>query len=210
MRHWILALSLLVGSVPHAAAQVSFSGAISGISIGINLPVYPEFVQISGYPVYYAPRVPTNYFFYDGLYWVYQNDNWYASSWYNGPWWVIPPAAVPVFILQIPVRYYKHPPHYFRNWHPEAAPRWGEHWGPVWEQQRGDWNRGNPHSQHRAAPLPSYQNRFPAHRYPSEKEQRRLQEKNYRHRPSDPEVRQQFEAHREHGEGNRGGHGKGR
>ena len=44
-----------------------------------------------GYPVYYAPRINSNYFFYDGMYWVYQRDNWYASSWYNGPWGLVAP-----------------------------------------------------------------------------------------------------------------------
>ena len=43
-------------------------------------------MAVPGYPVYYAPDIGGNYFFYDGRYWVYQDDNWYSSSWYNGPW----------------------------------------------------------------------------------------------------------------------------
>ena len=31
----------------------------------------PELVVMPGYPVYYAPNVAANYFFYDGLYWVF-------------------------------------------------------------------------------------------------------------------------------------------
>lgn len=33
-------------------------------------PAYPDLVQVPGYPVYYAPRVNENLFFYDGQYWV--------------------------------------------------------------------------------------------------------------------------------------------
>ena len=92
-----------------------------GITIGINVPVYPQLVLVPGYPVYYDPRAETNYFFYDGLYWVFQGDNWYVSSWYNGPWQLVAPVEVPLFVLRIPVRYYRHPPAYFRGWHADAA-----------------------------------------------------------------------------------------
>jgi hypothetical protein len=92
---------------------------------GINVPVYPQLVRVPGYPVYYAPQANANYFFYDGMYWVYQRDNWYASSWYNGPWHIVSPDAVPVYVLRVPVRYYRQPPAYFRSWSSNAAPRWG-------------------------------------------------------------------------------------
>ena len=51
-----------------------------GMGIGINMPAYPNMVPVPGYPVYYAPQQNSNFFFYDGMYWVYQGDNWYASS----------------------------------------------------------------------------------------------------------------------------------
>ena len=95
------------------------------MSIGINLPVYPTLQPIPGYPVYYAPGAPTNYFFYDGLYWVFEGGNWYESSWYNGPWYLVDPFDVPVFLLRVPVRYYHHRPAYFRGWDVGAPPRWG-------------------------------------------------------------------------------------
>jgi len=60
--------------------QVSVGIALPGVSIGINVPVYPELVRVPGYPVYYAPQLGANFFFYDGMYWVYQGDDWYASS----------------------------------------------------------------------------------------------------------------------------------
>ncbi len=112
MRLALMVLWMMLGAVTPAMAQLNIGIGIGlpGVSIGINLPVYPELVQVPGYPVYYAPRLNTNYFFYDGMYWVYEGDNWYASSWYNGPWGVVGPEVVPVFMLRIPVRYYRAPP----------------------------------------------------------------------------------------------------
>ena len=122
-----------------AAAQVSVGIALPGVSIGINVPAYPRFVRVPGYPVYYAPGLSANFFFYDGMYWVLQDDRWYASSWYNGPWSLVDPYAVPLYILRIPVRYYRRPPAYFHGWHRDAAPRWGEHWGRDWSERYRDW-----------------------------------------------------------------------
>ncbi len=48
------------------------SSADVSVSIGINLPVYPNLVVVPGYPVYYAPQLQANFFFYDGMYWVYR------------------------------------------------------------------------------------------------------------------------------------------
>ena len=115
MRYGFILLWMLFWSVPSAVAQVSLGITIPGVSIGINLPLYPKLVQVPGYPVYYAPRVDSNYFFYDGMYWVYQRDNWYASSWYNGPWGRVAPEVVPLYVLRIPVRYYRAPPAYFAD-----------------------------------------------------------------------------------------------
>ncbi|MBS1135041.1 MAG: hypothetical protein H6R02_2182, partial [Burkholderiaceae bacterium] len=70
LRSGLLALGLVIGSVTPATAQVSIGIGLPGVSIGINLPVYPQLVPVPGYPVYYAPQVNSNYFFYDGMYWV--------------------------------------------------------------------------------------------------------------------------------------------
>ncbi|HET9653286.1 MAG TPA: hypothetical protein VFP36_13885, partial [Usitatibacter sp.] len=128
MRHRALIAAgwLLLCPMAPAVADVSFN-------IGINLGGYPNLQPIPGYPVYYAPTVDTNYFFYDGLYWVFIDDNWYASDWYNGPWRIVEPEYVPVYILRVPVRYYHRPPPYFHRWAPGGPPHWGEHWGRDWE-----------------------------------------------------------------------------
>jgi hypothetical protein len=160
------------------------------VSIGVNLPQYPELVRVPGYPVYYAPRLSTNYFFYDGEYWVYLDDSWYSSPWYNGPWNQVDPEYVPVYILRIPVRYYRQPPAYFRGWSRNAAPRWGDHWGHDWAQRRSGWDRWDHRTAPTPAPLPVYQKRYSGNHYPGVTQQQTLQNQNYRYQPHDPLVRQ--------------------
>jgi len=195
MRSILVAMALVLFPLSPAQAQISIQIGLPGINIGINQPVYPQLVQVPGYPVYYDPSAGSNYFFYDGLYWVYQGDNWYASDWYNGPWALVSPQFVPVFILRVPVRYYRHPPAYFRGWQPEGPPRWGEHWGHDWERHRGGWDRWDHASAPRPAPLPVYQREYSGDRYPqAPQQQQELRSRNYTYKPSDAEVRRVDEA----------------
>lgn len=188
MRYLLLALPLLFGTVTTAEAQISV-----GISIGINVPVYPQLVRMPGYPVYYDPRASSNYFFYDGLYWVFRDDNWYSSAWYNGPWQAIGPQDVPLFVLRIPVRYYRNPPSYFRGWRADAPPRWGEHWGGDWQQRRPGWDQWDRRAAPAPAPLPSYQRQYSGPRYPQAIEQQHaIRSGNYRYQPREAVTRQQF------------------
>ena len=203
MRYLLVASSLLLGSVTSTQAQISVGIGFPGLDIGINVPVYPDLVQVPGYPVYYDPRANANYFFYDGAYWVYQGDNWYASSWYNGPWQLVGPEQVPLFVLRVPVRYYGQPPAYFRGWRADAPPRWGQHWGRDWERGRGGWDRWDRRSAPRAAPLPVYQRSYSGDRYPRAPEhQHAIRSDQYRYRPREEVTRQRFEQH-----GNPGNHG---
>jgi hypothetical protein len=70
MRKFLIVLAMVLGSMTSSTAQVSIGIGLPGVSIGIDLPVYPELVRVPGYPVYYAPGVSSNFFFYDGMYWV--------------------------------------------------------------------------------------------------------------------------------------------
>lgn len=195
MRNKLVLLSLLMCSLaPASAQQVSIGIWTPNLSIGINLPQYPEFVPVPGYPVYYAPRLNVNYFFYDGMYWVYQDDNWYASSWYNGPWGMVRPEFVPVYVLRVPVRYYRQPPPYFRSWQSDAPPRWHEHWGNEWAQRRSGWDRWDRSAAPPPAPLPFYQRQYSGERYPRVEQQHELQNQNYRYQPRDPVVREHYRA----------------
>lgn len=194
MRQLFVVLGLLLGGPMPAMPQVSVGIGISlpGVSIGINLPRLPRLVRVPDFPVYYAPGVASNYFFYDGLYWVLEGDHWYASSWYNGPWGQVVPEAVPVFLLRVPVRYYRRPPPYFRDWRPDLPPRWGEHWGRDWEQRRPGWDR-NRTPRPVPAPLPIYQRKYPMERYPQAEQQPSTHGQNYRYQPRDPVVRRYYD-----------------
>lgn len=127
MRAELIFIWMLLLSAPTASGQLSVTIGVPAVSIGFEVRSYPELVPVPGYPVYYAPGMTSNYFFYDGMYWVYDADRWYASSWYNGPWQYVDPEDVPLFVLRVPVRYYRQPPAYFVGWGFELAPRWGEH-----------------------------------------------------------------------------------
>jgi hypothetical protein len=224
----VASVSLLLGSVAPAAAQVSIGIGLPQVSIGINIPVFPEFARVPGYPVYYAPGLNANYFFYDGMYWVYQADNWYASSWYNGPWGPVAPVIVPAYLLRVPVRYYRQPPRHFHQWQADAPPHWGEHWGHDWEQRRRGWDQWDRSSSRRPAPLPVYQREYSGDRYPDVKKQGVVRTEHYPYRPRKAVVRRHYEAERgqgasapaPHGGGarpgkgapqkNEGGHGSGK
>jgi hypothetical protein len=191
---FILLGLLFLSAAPATAQHLSIGIGFPHVNIGINLPLYPELQPVPGYPVYYAPEVDSNYFFYDGMYWVLQGDNWYASSWYNGPWGLVGPEFVPAYLLRVPVRYYRRPPEYFRGWHANGPPRWREHWGDEWEHHRRGWEHGNRNSAYRPAPLPVYQRDYGGERYPRVDEQPPLHRDNYRYRPREPVVRDHYRA----------------
>jgi hypothetical protein len=195
MRSLLIVLFLLIGSVTSAVAQVSIGIGLPSLSIGINIPAYPTLVRVPGYPCYYAPRLHANYFFYDGMYWVYVDDNWYSAYWYNGPWVLVAPEVVPLFVLRIPVRYYLAAPAYFVGWRADAAPRWDQHWGGAWAQRRSGWDRWDRRSAPAAAPLPLYQRSYSGSRYPQAEQQRVILSKSYRYQPRDAVVRQHFQEH---------------
>jgi len=196
MRRALITTWMLLCPLTPAVAQLSINFSSPGVSIGINLPVYPQLQRVPGYPVYYAPSVNSNYFFYDGMYWVYQGDNWYASSWYNGPWRPVDPMYVPAYVLRVPVRYYRHAPAYFQGWRADAAPRWGDHWGHSWEQNRSGWDQWNRSSAPAPAPLPTYQQQYSGNRYPQPSQQAVIQTQSYRYQPKDPVAQQHFEQQR--------------
>ncbi|MFM2287937.1 MAG: hypothetical protein RL684_1080 [Pseudomonadota bacterium] len=172
MRHALIAGLVLLGAPVVATAQVS---------IGISIGAYPRFDVVPGYPVYYATDVDSNFFFFDGLYWVFQGDGWYSSSWYDGPWDVVDRMYVPIYLLQVPVRYYRRPPVFFGAWQSDRAPHWGDHWGRDWDQRRSGWER--PRERMAPAPLPDYQRQYRGDSYPRGEQQRTLRDQNYHYRP---------------------------
>ncbi|MBX3662794.1 MAG: hypothetical protein KF804_10110 [Burkholderiales bacterium] len=189
----LTALSLLLGTVSPAAARLPAGIAVSGISIGIHRHGYPELVPVPGYPVYYAPQLPVNYFFYDGYYWLYHDDHWYMSDWYDGPWTPVDPDDVPLFVLRVPVRYYMNPPVHFYGWYVDAAPRWETHWGPRWVYYRQRWEHWDSHVVHVLAPLPLYQRHYTGDRYPRGAYRHVIHREHYRYEPRDRVVRERHQ-----------------
>jgi hypothetical protein len=203
IRYAFIGLLMALASATAAEAAVS-------VNIGINIPVYPRLVAVPGYPVYYAPGINSNYFFYDGMYWVFEGDAWYASSWYNGPWHGVGAEFVPLSVLRVPVRYYRRPPAFFHGWGRDAAPRWGEHWGRDWESHHAGWDRRDPRERFAASPLPSYQRNYSGSRYPQAERQAELHSQNYRYQPRENFVREHYEQQGIHERGPGPGHDRGR
>ena len=101
--------------------------------------------------------------------------------------------VVPVYLLRVPVRYYREPPVYFRGYRQDGPPPWADHWGYEWERQRAGWEHWNPNAAPPPAPLPVYQQQYSGRRYPSPEQQRTITNQNYRYQSHDPVVREHFE-----------------
>jgi hypothetical protein len=182
----VAALLLLATSATPSFAWVS-------VNIGFSVPTYPALVAVPGVPVYYAPSVNANYFFYDGMYWNFDGTQWYSSAWYNGPWGAVEPAAVPVYLWRVPVRYYRAPPPYFTGWAATSPPMWGAHWGPVWVNEHRDWDHWDHNYRPVYAPLPTYQARYSGAMYPRVEAQAQIHAQNYHYVPKDAVVRTHYE-----------------
>lgn len=188
MRHLLVVVPMLMCIAAAAHAEVRI-----GINIGVNTPRYPQMVLVPGTPVYYDAHASSNYFFYDGMYWVYSDDNWYASTWYNGPWDYVEPDDMPLYLLRVPVRYYRQPPTFFASWHGDRAPRWDEHWGNDWHNRRDGWDQWDRRRMPRAAPLPTYQRRYSGKNYPDQFEQQgSIRARHYRHHPREAVTRRRY------------------
>lgn len=186
MKRFALAVLLLVASIFPAAAQTYYD-------IDVDLPSYPEMQPVPDSPVYYAPNVDSNYFYYDGMYWDYYNDAWYSSAWYNGPWEVVDPVYIPTYILWVPIRFYRRPPPFFRAWHPGRAPRWSEHWGRNWLDRHNSVYGGRSGRAPPPAPLPQYQRQYPRDNYPHGAQQYALHGQRYSYQPREQVVRQHYQ-----------------
>src|SRR5437667_10199884 len=106
-----------------AAGLLAEPARATDVHIGINIgtlppppPVVveapPPLVVVPRTPVYYAPALPYNYFYYGGLYYTLHEDHWFYAASFNGPWSFVTIEHVPRPILAVPVPYYTvHPGH---------------------------------------------------------------------------------------------------
>lgn len=182
----VLLFPLLLGGC--VVAPVGSAGVVhdSGDTrLELRVSSYPDLVLVPGLPVYYAPRLGHNYFFSDGLYWVLEGDRWYSSYWYGGPWRYVAIEYVPVYVLRVPVYYYRRPPTWFGRWHPQQPPHWSDRYGRDFEARHPGWRQWNPRALPPPAPRPDYQRHYHGRDYPAtEQRQRELRERHYRHGPA--------------------------
>lgn len=123
-RAWLPAVILLVA----AWAGATPAAAETDVHIGVHLGAPPQLVLVPRTPVYYAPALPYNSFFYGGQHYLFHDGRWFFAPSYNGPWAAIAVEFVPPPILRVPVGYYRvRPPHWKRHKHgpPPWAPAWG-------------------------------------------------------------------------------------
>jgi hypothetical protein len=123
----LAAASVIPLSITSATAQdVKINIGLGAPPIVLSAP--PPLLVVPGSPVYYAPDVPTNLFFYKGRYYTVANGAWSMAPAYHGPWVVIQIGQVPSPVLSVPVEYYKIPPGQLKK---HGPPPWaGQGHGP--------------------------------------------------------------------------------
>jgi hypothetical protein len=104
----VAAAALLVAATSAMASDVKINIGLGVPPIVLSAP--PQLVVVPGTPVYYAPEVSANLFFYKGRYYSVTNGVWAVAPAYNGPWAVIQIGQVPAPVVAVPVAYYKIPP----------------------------------------------------------------------------------------------------
>lgn len=131
-----------------------------GIGIGVPppavvVPAPPAVFLIPGSYVYFAPDVGLQLFFYSGYWYSLHNGYWFRSTYYNGPWYYLPPARVPVAFLHLPPDYYRIPHgqrlipygHLKKHWkewdrkHYKEQKDWEKNLHKQWKEQDEGWKK---------------------------------------------------------------------
>jgi hypothetical protein len=123
--------------------------AVAEVNVNINIGPPPQMIVVPQTPVYYAPSLPHNFFYYDGRYYTFRDDAWYWSGSVRGPWGWIEIGRVPPPVLRVPIAYY-----------PVRPVSWGKHkrggpppWAPAHGYRRkhehgGKRGHGGKHHHH--------------------------------------------------------------
>lgn len=133
----IVSISLLLTTSFFTPSE-SYAGDVDfhiGFNFGIPAPYIPpppRFVftapptvyLIPGTYVYYVPYITTPMFFFSGYWYLYDDDRWFRSGSYSGPWGYIPTRNVPAVFGSISSDYYKtspgkvksHQRHQYKTW----------------------------------------------------------------------------------------------
>jgi hypothetical protein len=129
LRSGVLVGALVLGGMLAARAtmaQVSVNVNIGPPPIVVAAP--PALVVVPGTPVYYAPQVQYNYFYYGKRYYTFHDGHWFYGTSYNGPWVFVAPAHVPAPVLGVPVSYYRIPPGHWKHGGPPGHGRGHKKW----------------------------------------------------------------------------------
>lgn len=125
-------MCVLAGAMLSAVAPPAHGADVHiGIEIGtpppppIVLEAPPPLVSVPRSRVYYAPQLPYNFFYYDGLYYAFHDGAWFGAASFRGPWGFIAVTHVPRPILAVPVPYYRAPPRRWRKHH--GRPPWARY-----------------------------------------------------------------------------------
>jgi hypothetical protein len=123
-----------------APGPVHANGVNIGINIGVPVPppaivvpAPPHFVVVPSTPVYYAPALGVDLFYYGGRYYRHHDGAWFMAPGYRGPWRYLAFEHVPRPVLGVPAPYYHVPPGHLRRFHHrpfESEHGWGRrhHW----------------------------------------------------------------------------------
>jgi hypothetical protein len=115
MPHRLSRVLMLAAAAAMLVTATSATAQDVKINIGIGVPPIvlttpPSLVVVPGTPVYYAPDISANLFFYKGRYYTVAYGVWSMAPAYGGPWAVIQIGQVPAPVVAVPVEYYKIPP----------------------------------------------------------------------------------------------------
>src|SRR5512138_1669479 len=97
---------LLLGLLLCLPAPPAAAGVDVNVNIGIPFPGFrveapPAMVLVPDAPVYFAPGLSVDLFFYDGFWYTRDDGRWFRGPDYRGPWKSIGPRHVPRYIYRI-------------------------------------------------------------------------------------------------------------
>ncbi|WAC07473.1 MAG: hypothetical protein OS130_14830 [Thermodesulfobacteriota bacterium] len=109
--------------------EKAFSGDVDvHIGIGVSvlpmvmMPAPPAVVLIPNTPVYYAPDMGMDMFFYSGYWYRRHHNYWFRAAYYNGPWMYMSPRRVPAVVMNAP--YHKIPPGHMKIPYGQLKKHW--------------------------------------------------------------------------------------
>jgi hypothetical protein len=114
---------LTPGKAAHAGVDVHIGVGVPVLP-AVVIPAPPAVVMIPNMPVYYAPDVGMDLFFYSGSWYRRHDDHWFRASYYNGPWAYTQPSHVPAVFMHMPAHYNRIPPGHARIPHGQLRKHW--------------------------------------------------------------------------------------